>query len=163
MTTLIRLISKALQTTRMNIRLLSNKIRSVSFQIDNPSLTGQVTVRLNDSQYQHVPNWHDDNSTNYQHELSSPTQTNENDASHAAPPHHYNPRKFTMYDQNVQGRRSKLKDFMLSSTRCIYDVIALTEMSLIPTINDGKLFDTSDYCVYTCDRSDLNSTTKAGF
>lgn len=61
------------------------------------------------------------------------------------------------YYQNVRGLRTKTSDFLLSSTSCDHDVIALTETSLHPYIYDGELFNTKDFIVYRCDRSELNS------
>lgn len=43
-----------------------------------------------------------------------------------------------------------------------HGVIALTETNLIPSILDGELFNTNEYCVYRCDRSELNSTRECG-
>lgn len=62
-----------------------------------------------------------------------------------------------MYYQNVRGLRTKTQDFRLSSTGCDYDVIALTETGLHSGLNDGELVDCNDFCIYRCDRSELNS------
>lgn len=66
-----------------------------------------------------------------------------------------------MYYQNVRGLRSKTKDFLLASTACNYDVIALSETWLVPAIYDSELFG-PDFIVYRCDRSPLNSTRERG-
>lgn len=61
------------------------------------------------------------------------------------------------YYQNVRGLRTKTSGFLLSSTSCDHDVIALTETSLHPHIFDGELFDTTKFLVHRCDRSTMNS------
>lgn len=67
-----------------------------------------------------------------------------------------------MYYQNVRWLRLKTTELYLSSTSFDYDVVALTETNLLPSILDGELFNTNDYCVYRCDRSRLNSTCESG-
>lgn len=66
------------------------------------------------------------------------------------------------YYQNVRGLRTKTSKFLLASTSCNYDVIALTETSLNSSFYDGELFDTSEFFVYRCDRSELNSVSEVG-
>lgn len=61
------------------------------------------------------------------------------------------------YYQYVRGLRTKTSGFLLSSTSCDHDIIALTETSLHTSIFDGELFDTSEFLVHRCDRSMLNS------
>lgn len=66
------------------------------------------------------------------------------------------------YYQNIRGLRTKSSQFFLSSTSCVYDVIALTETSLNPSIYSGELFESSEFFVYRCDRSALNSDSDLG-
>lgn len=65
-----------------------------------------------------------------------------------------------MYYQNVRGLRTKTKYFNFSSTGCFFDIITLTETGLNSTVDDGELFDSNDFCVYRCDRSEDNSVHK---
>lgn len=66
-----------------------------------------------------------------------------------------------IYYQNVRGLRSKIKDCFLAISGCDYDVIVFTETWLCDNINNCELFG-SNYIVYKCDRSSLNSTKKIG-
>lgn len=70
--------------------------------------------------------------------------------------------RINAYYQNVRGLRTKTSNFLLSSTSCYHDVIALTETSLNSSLFDGELFDTSQFLVYRCDRSMLNSVSDVG-
>lgn len=70
--------------------------------------------------------------------------------------------RINAYYQNVRGLRTKSSNFLLSSSSCVHDVIALTETSLHPSIFDGELFDASQFLVYRCDRSKLNSDSDVG-
>lgn len=67
-----------------------------------------------------------------------------------------------IYYQNVRGLRTKTTDFYIATCECDYDVIALTETSLIPSINDCELFNLNDFMVYRCDRNALNSRNIIG-
>lgn len=68
----------------------------------------------------------------------------------------------SIYYQNVRWLRSKTEDLRLASSSFGYDVIALTETNLIPEILDGELFNTNNYSVYRCDRSERNSSCSSG-
>ena len=70
--------------------------------------------------------------------------------------------KLKLYYQNVRGLRTKLDKFALASASCTNDVIALTETSLHSSIFDCELFDSSDFFVYRCDRSIVNSESDVG-
>lgn len=95
-------------------------------------------------------------------EITDPSTSNVN-RSHpttnnpTVPPTNGNLKRSSMYYQNVRGLRTKTQDFRLSSTGCDYDVISLTETGLHSGLNDGELVDCNDFCIYRCDRSELNS------
>lgn len=61
----------------------------------------------------------------------------------------------------MRGLNSKTKSFYLKSNACDYDVIALTETWLSPSVNDSELF-SQDFIVFRCDRSALNSHKLTG-
>lgn len=63
---------------------------------------------------------------------------------------------FTLYYQNCRSLNNKLIEFSLSLLSSDFDVIAITETWLKPTVLNNELFDSS-YLVYRCDRSELNS------
>lgn len=70
--------------------------------------------------------------------------------------------KVQAYYQNVRGLRTKVSEYYLATTSCTYGVIALTETSLNPSTYNGELFDSSEFFVYRCDRSTLNSDSDLG-
>lgn len=66
------------------------------------------------------------------------------------------------YYQNIRGLRTKTSRFYVATTECYYDVIALTETGLIPSIHDSELFNPGDFMVYRSDRNHLNSDCSIG-
>lgn len=67
-----------------------------------------------------------------------------------------------IYYQNVRGLRTKTCDFYIATSDCDYDVIALTETGLIPSISDCEIFNLNDFVVNRCNRSVLNSKKESG-
>lgn len=62
-----------------------------------------------------------------------------------------------VYYQNVRGLRTKIDDFYCNVLECNFDVIILIETGLNEAINSTQLFG-SNYNVYRCDRSHINSS-----
>lgn len=67
-----------------------------------------------------------------------------------------------LYYQNVRGLRTKTNEFYTACCDCDYDVIAITETGLIPSIHDSEIFSSDEYLVYRCDRGPLNSESNFG-
>lgn len=67
-----------------------------------------------------------------------------------------------IYYQNVRGLRTKSSDFYIACSECDYDIIAITETGLIPSIHDSEIFNSDEYLVYRCDRGPLNSFCENG-
>lgn len=68
--------------------------------------------------------------------------------------------EYSFYYQNVRGLRSKINTFSLNLMASNFDIIALTETNLQPSINTSELFPDT-FNVYRCDR-DLEATGKQG-
>lgn len=66
-----------------------------------------------------------------------------------------------LYYQNVRGLRTKTNELFLSVCNCEYDVIALSETWLLPSIFNSEIFN-DDFVVYRSDRSPLNSNFSMG-
>lgn len=66
-----------------------------------------------------------------------------------------------MYYQNVRSIISKLNIIVPSLNASFFDIIALSETWLSPSISNSEL-DFNNYIIYRCDRSPLTSVYKRG-
>lgn len=66
-----------------------------------------------------------------------------------------------MYYQNVRGLRTKLDDLHFNSTFSNYDILALTETWLIPSISDAEL-GCDSFTIYRRDRFSHSESTRSG-
>jgi len=66
-----------------------------------------------------------------------------------------------MYYQNVRSIVSKLYTLIPNLTVSFFDIIALSETCLSPSIPNSEL-NFNNYIIYRCDRSPLNSVYKRG-
>lgn len=67
----------------------------------------------------------------------------------------------TAYYQNCRGLNGKVTEFSLSLLASDYDIVALTETWLKPSVLSTELFGDS-YFVFRCDRSSQNSSKRHG-
>lgn len=67
----------------------------------------------------------------------------------------------SLYYQNINSLKGKLKEFYLNTLACDFDIIALAETCLDYSVNDREFFD-AKFDVIRCDRSQLTSTKTRG-